>query len=194
MIFYRPTVILYVLLVLFEGATADRLDPDSGPGTDAKPLGINCRGSTQCSRLFNTVHSDHLIVAMNHTIWKRISDYAYFFEDQQIACAKNAGWAIGGICLYVQGNITSDGISGLVIKKRISDLAYHGCNYCGSVPISGDNDPLKAGLLTANYVQHPLCDGICSRGEFHYEVVEPPTSVVLNQTQPLPGATTTSAP
>ena len=211
MILYRPTITVYVLLVLFKGATADRPNPDTGSTSATRPQGINCRGSSQCSRLFNTVNSDHLIFAFNYTIWKRISDYAYFFEHQQIACAKNAGWAIGGICLFVQGNVTSEGISGHVLKDRISDLAYHGCKYCGSVPISGDNDPYKAGLLTANYVEHPICDGICSLGEMHYGVVEPPTSVALNQTastrsishknsvftvhpgQPLPGATTTSA-
>ena len=211
MILSRPTITMCVLLVFFKGATADDSGSGTGPSAPTKPQGINCRGSSQCSPLFNTVHSKHLIFAFNYTIWKRISDYAYFFEDQQIACAKNSHWAIGGICLFVQGNITSDGISGHVLKDRISDLAYHGCDYCGSVPISGDNDPTTAGLLTANYVRNPICDGLCTLGEIHYGVVEPTTSVVPNQTsstrslshsdsvftvhpgQPLPGATTTSA-
>ena len=171
-------ITLYVLVVLFKGATAGGPNPSG----ETRPQGINCRGSSQCSSLFNTVRSDNLIFAFNYTIWKRISDDAYFFEDQQIACAKNAGWAVGGICLFVQGNITSQGIKGHVLKDRISDLAYHGCEYCGSVPISGDNDPDKAGLLTANYVVHPICNGICFFGEIIRQAGEPSTSVFLNQT------------
>ena len=186
MILYRPTITLYVLLVFFKGATAERSDPEGGTNSGPGRQGINCRGSSQCSRLFNTVGSEHLIFAFNYTIWNRISDYAYFFKSQQIACAKNANWAVGGICLFVQGNVTSQGISGRILKERISDLAYHGCNYCGSVPISGDNNPDKAGLLTANYVAHPICNGICFHGEMHYDTAESPTlestSAVLNQT------------
>ena len=178
MILYRPMIMLCVSVVLFKGATASFTDSN----TTEKPQGINCRGSSQCNRIFNTVNADHLIFAFNYTIWKRISDDAYFFKGQQIACAKNAGWAVGGICLFVQGNISDQGISGNVLKDRISDLAYHGCNYCGSVPISGDNDPDKAGLLTANYVEHPICNGICFFGEINGHAVEPSTSVFLNQT------------
>ena len=183
MILYRPTIALYVLLVLFEGTIAGRSDPNSGPDPSTTHQGINCKGSSQCSRLFNTIKSDNLIFAFNDRIWRQITDYVYFYKHQQIACAKNADWAVGGICLFAQGNVSSEGISGLVLKERLSELVYHGCSFCGSVPISGDNDPDKAGLLTANYVVHPICNGICFHGELHYDQAgEPITSVSQNQT------------
>lgn len=148
------------------------------------PKGINCNGSSQCSRWFNTINSEHLVSSFNHTIWTQISDNAYFFRHDQIICAKNAHWAVGGICLFFEGNVPIKGVSGLVLKKRINDLAYHGCRYCGSVPVSGDNDPNKAGRLTSNYVFQPTCDGLCTPAENLLEVEVPGNSIVSNQTSP----------
>lgn len=173
MILHRRGFFSFLSLLILSCASATRVWP---------PKGINCNGSSQCSRWFNTVNSEQLISSFNHTIWTRIRDDAYFFRHDQIICAKNAHWAIGGICLFLMGNIPIEGISGLVLKRRINDLAYHGCRYCGSVPVSGNNDPTKAGRLTSNYVFHPECDGLCTPGENLLDVEVPISSIVSNQT------------
>ena len=153
------TFLALLFYVAFTGA-AGYGDRPNGP-----PNGINCLGSSQCSRLFNTISSTNLIAHFNWTVWHRVNDTASFYKHRQIACGKNASWLVGGVCLFLQGNVSDNGISGSTLKARISDLSYHGCKYCGSVPVSGDNDPRSAGLLTANYVRYPVCDGLCFPGE-----------------------------
>ena len=143
-------------------------------------LGINCQGSSQCSPFYNTINTDNLISRFNRTIWTTIRDDARFSKDRQIACAKNAHWAVGGICLFLQGHIPIAGIPGTILKYRISDLLYHGCRYCGSVPISGDNNATKAGFLTSNYVVDPWCDGLCDVGNTFSTVTAIPTSTPIS--------------
>lgn len=128
-------------------------------------VGINCLGSSQCSRVFNTISSGNLIDRFNWTVWYEVDDAVVFYKHRQIVCGKNYDFFVGGICLFLQGNVSEQGVSGAVLKARISDLAYHGCKYCGSVPVSGDNNPRSAGILTANYVHYPVCDGLCFPGE-----------------------------
>lgn len=170
--------IIYLAIFLHSALVSSRFGAASGQ----PPLGINCQGSSQCDRLFNTVDSDNLIALMNYTIWYGISDEAVFHERRQIACGRNADWAVGGICLFFQGSIPQEGISGAVLKARISDLTYHGCRYCGSVPVSGDNNPGKAGILTSNYVLVPVCDGLCYPGEALNVTASSPTSAIPNDT------------
>ena len=72
------------------------------------------------------------------------------------------------MCLFLQGDlpIGTVNVNGSVIKARISDLKNHGCKSCGSVPLSGNNDPRAAGILTANYVQDTQgCNGVCGMSD-----------------------------
>ena len=152
---------LLAILVSVALTVARRVDDSSrGP-----PIGINCLGSSQCSRVFNTISTKNLIAQFNWTLWNRVNDTAIFYSHRQIACGRNLDWLVGGVCLFLQGNVTEKGVSGAILKSRISDLTYHGCRYCGSVPVSGDNDPRSQGSLTANYVHYPVCDGLCFPGE-----------------------------
>ena len=60
----------------------------------------------------------------------------------------------------MQGNVPNGGVNGL-IKARIGDLNTHGCLHCGSLPLSGDNNPDEMGILTSNFVGGLVCQGIC---------------------------------
>ena len=54
-------------------------------------------------------------------------------------------------------------INGSTIIARAGDLNSHGCWYCGSVPLSGDNKPAELGILVANYVSNTYgCSGVCA--------------------------------
>ena len=170
--------IFYLSLLLHSALVNARISMSSGRPTQ----GINCLGSSQCSKWFNTIDTNNLVALFNWTMWNMVQDDAVFHANRQIACAKNANWAVGGICLYLQGAIPKEGVTGAVLRARISDLTYHGCEYCGSVPVSGDNDARKAGILTSNYVRSPICHGLCFPGE------------VLDITSPSPIGNDTSRP
>ena len=61
----------------------------------------------------------------------------------------------------MQGNVPPEGVSGETILRRLLDLNAHRCGACGSVPLSGNNDPDEMGILTANWVADPDCRGMC---------------------------------
>ncbi|KAL8899140.1 MAG: hypothetical protein Q9207_006350, partial [Kuettlingeria erythrocarpa] len=83
-----------------------------------------------------------------------------YFRDEHIICAENA--LLGSICLFLQGRaVPAAGVPGFVVKARLRELVRHGCLFCGSVPVSGDNRPLAAGVLTSNYVLGKGCHGVC---------------------------------
>ncbi|KAI4207181.1 MAG: hypothetical protein LQ346_000675, partial [Caloplaca aetnensis] len=69
---------------------------------------------------------------------------------------------LGSICLFLQGAaVPAAGVPGFVVKARLRDLLRHGCLFCGSVPVSGDNRRAAAGVLTSNYVLGKGCQGVC---------------------------------
>ena len=145
-------------------------------------LGINCRGSSQCNKFFSTLKTKNLINLLNETMWASVSDEAYFYQEENIMCDKNANWAVGGFCLFLQGNTPLSGVNGSVLKSAISYLAAHGCHTCGSVPIGPNNDPSIAGWLTVNYVRYPSCLGLCIKGYL------PPASSAIQVTTVNTGA------
>ena len=61
----------------------------------------------------------------------------------------------------MQGNITPEGVDGAEIQLKMQQMIEHNCLGCGSVPISDDNDPNVAGILTVNYVRLSECEGLC---------------------------------
>ena len=68
--------------------------------------------------------------------------------------------AADGFCLFLQGNVPRAGVSGSLVKERLNDLIVHGCSDCGSVPLSGNNNPDEMGVLTSNYVTVAERDGL----------------------------------
>ena len=125
-------------------------------------LGINCRGSGFCPSILEDLITDFsdAILHGNSTIVgggpMNDSDIYYDGYPQDITCDKHYT-----VCLFMQGNVPVGGVNGSVIKARITDLRNHGCKVCGSVPLSGDNDPDKMGILTSNMVNQGSCDGVC---------------------------------
>ena len=142
-------------------------------------LGINCRGSWACDDDGNYFYMSNLNVlsAFYDALHDDSSPYYHggpinithvFTTKDHIVCSRNV-LGYGGICLFMQGNLPAQGITGQVVLKRLMDLVDHECWVCGSVPLSGDNDPEKMGILTSNYVAGDLytgkvCDGVC-----HYD-------------------------
>ena len=55
----------------------------------------------------------------------------------------------------------ASGVTGALIKRKLQELSGHGCLVCGSVPLSGDNDPGSRGILTVNYIGGMVCKGLC---------------------------------
>lgn len=156
-------------------------------------LGINCRGSSQCHGLFQNVGTSNLIANFNASLWvggdshlpnAPINDQAFYYYGEHIMCAKNSRFAAGSICLFLQGNTADAGISGALIKLKITELAAHGCKTCGSVPVGPYNDPEPFGVLTVNYVRDKSCQGLCSPGNTTAAVVDPPVpaSAAVDQT------------
>ena len=78
---------------------------------------------------------------------------------QDVACYTPAG-----VCVWTEGHVTRgmNGINGSVLVDRVGDLNYHGCWYCGSVPLSGDNKPDEMGILVVDYIGPKVpCSGVC---------------------------------
>ena len=59
------------------------------------------------------------------------------------------------------------GVLGALIKRKLQELSEHGCRVCGSVPLSGDNDPNSQGILTVNYIGGVVCKGLCPSKHYH---------------------------
>ena len=94
------------------------------------------------------------------------SDY-YYYDGQNIACEDHEGFPFSGgyYCAFLQGyNVSPKGLNGPLLLKKMAQLIQHGCQGFGSVPISDDNDPIRAGLLTINYVAQSECTGLCYYG------------------------------
>ncbi|KAI4091609.1 MAG: hypothetical protein LQ344_003960 [Seirophora lacunosa] len=162
----RPLLFLSILLPPTTHAIGRSRHPES------PDRGINCLGSSQCS--FTTNNSPNILFEFNRTVslpspnnfllpGPPLPPRALYFRNEHIACAENA--LLGSICLFLQGSGVPDtGVPGFVVRRRVQDLLDHGCRFCGSVPVSGDNRPLAAGVLTSNYVLGKGCKGVCELG------------------------------
>ncbi|MCJ1298189.1 hypothetical protein MMC08_000978 [Hypocenomyce scalaris] len=137
-------------------------------------LGINCRGDRQCQTSNNPgldKHNDLMDefyqALANGASWQvpggPIDPTATWQYGQDVAC-----YATAGVCMYTTGTVTrgQNGINGSVLIDRAGDLNSHGCWYCGSVPLSGDNNPedFPVGYLVVDYVGPNTggCNGVCS--------------------------------
>lgn len=132
-------------------------------------LGINCRGDKMCVKSHNSGLDPHndLIDEFYQALANGasaviqggpISPTAVYNYGQDVACHANSG-----ICLYIEGQVSRGmvNVNGSTIIARAGDLNSHGCWYCGSVPLSGDNKPEEMGILKANYVKDNRCSGVC---------------------------------
>lgn len=125
-------------------------------------MGINCEGS-----VIMCIGSTQMGVM--HTL----RDYTYaipvgyrYYDGQDIACMKHNvypnPWITWGFyCVFMQGNIPTEGVLGTLIQLKLQQMIEHHCLGCGSVPFSDDNDPRTLGILTVNYVRQSECEGLC---------------------------------
>lgn len=83
-------------------------------------LGINCRGSSQCSQGTGEV-SRKLTGYIN-----QLDDNRFVSNGVQIACVRepHAGDSDGAICAFMQG---TGGAPGKSLKALAQDLVDHGC-------------------------------------------------------------------
>ena len=136
-------------------------------------LGINCQGSSFCKTYFNGLDYNENVISEFWTILNagrspRMTEGGPI-RPTAIYKAGNPPWIAcqplpkgGAICLFLQGNVPPEGVTGKVLQDRIGDLVNHGCSICGSVPLSGDNDPDKMGIMTANFIKSGnFCNGLC---------------------------------
>ena len=124
-------------------------------------LGINCRGSAMCDGvkiLPDSNGSTNLIKQFRYAVGLNFT--RVYLPYDHIACSRTH--PAGGICLFTEGDsLPEQGTNASVIYKALEYLVDHGCTKCGSVPLSGDNDPNKVGWVTSNYVAWGVCHGIC---------------------------------
>lgn len=146
-----------------------------------KSLGINCRGSILCPTHLEAFPPDYIGTFITITNGKArhcprnydcgpLNDTDFYLPNDLIVCIPQGKSFLGGICAFTQGNnVPATGVTGDLIKRRLQDLVDHGCHVCGSVPLSGDNDPDREGILTVNYVSGLSCNGLCPMKHYtHY--------------------------
>jgi len=151
------TMILLLLSLVFPTALA---------------LGINCRGSTFCQRgpsfldpdiifVFDALAHGTTAICASPLTCGPINDTDVYAPGAHILCLPQSSYYFGGIYAFAQGNVSAAGINGMVIKQKLTELRAHGCTICGSVPLSGNNDPDTEGILTVNHVARHVCVGVC---------------------------------
>ena len=153
-------------------------------------LGINCRGSSKCgSHSFDFGNGTVIPYSLSAEFQKilingtgtlpggPVTPATLYKAGDHIACANDGG---DGACLFMQGDVPSDGVNASVIIARLGDLVWHGCQSCGSVPLSGDNNPDEMGILTINYVKNyggtGGCNGLCSAAQIQQSQSSIPTN------------------
>ena len=135
----------------------------------AHTLGINCRGNDEC-RADTGLHSN-ILDYFNETLSTVNTTYAGVFYSGISTFTFQSGNDIichkvhpSYVCLFLQGNNVPATVNGSIILQKLGELIEHGCNKCGSVPLSDDNNPDTEGLLTSNKVVSHDCSGYCNNG------------------------------
>ncbi|KAL8923258.1 MAG: hypothetical protein Q9172_003200 [Xanthocarpia lactea] len=129
-------------------------------------LGINCRGSIFCQygpsssspdiiSTFVALATSNAGICPSTFSCGPIADSDSYAPGAPILCYPQGAIFRDGICAFTQGNVSTDGTRGLIIRKKLAELRRHGCTLCGSVPLSAmGNDPSEEGELTVNYVRN----------------------------------------
>ena len=154
--------------------------------TPVQTLGINCRGSLLCPDgryKYPYLHSLVQIAMGMDCISSPgfecgpINNTDIWAPGKHIVCLPQE-ILIGGICAFTQGNVAPLGITGDMIRRKLLELKHHGCLECGSVPLSDDNNPDTAGVLTINWVKSGVCWGLCP--STHYYSTQNPGNYTLS--------------
>ncbi|KAL9041057.1 MAG: hypothetical protein Q9180_001525 [Flavoplaca navasiana] len=142
-------------------------------------MGINCRGSFFCTygpwshdrpsldddiiSIFFALTADRTSICTPNISCGPIEDTDIYLPGEHIFCWPYGRSFLGSICAFTQGNVSSTGTNGTIIKEKLAALKTHGCTLCGSVPLAyNSNDPDEAGVLTVNYIKKPGgCAGVC---------------------------------
>lgn len=80
-------------------------------------------------------------------------------ENEKIACISMMElYTTGATCLFLSN--TQESLEGEQVIRLVKDLAKHGCQVAGSVPIGfgTDNNTLSRGTLTSNFCEHFHCE------------------------------------
>ena len=136
-------------------------------------LGVNCRGSALCPGYLEAFPPDYIGLLIELTNGSShycpldfscgpLNDTDIYLPKDHIVCLPLGQSFLGGICAFAQGrNVPATGVTGALVKRKLRELRDHGCTVCGSVPLSGDNDPRSQGILTVNYIGGMACKGLC---------------------------------
>lgn len=114
---------------------------------DSHGLGINCRGSGECSNFYNEIKDviDSICNKSSSQLFgpgEHIgTDYAWHQID--------GSWSYSGLAAFTQS--TSNAISVETACACAKQIMNHGCTACGSVPLYPGNN-VASGQLTINYV------------------------------------------
>lgn len=169
----RVSLFLTVLLLLTPKSFSLSINPSLNAGSAVEnSLGINCRGSILCPDKIGSLpdYLGTLIEIANGSAVDCPSDFScgplndadVYFPKDNILCLPTGQSLLGGICAFAQGsNVPATGVTGALVKRKLGELSNHGCRVCGSVPLSGDNDPRRQGILTVNYISKLACKGLC---------------------------------
>ncbi|KAJ7161469.1 Kp4-domain-containing protein [Mycena crocata] len=139
----------FISLTVALAAASSLAAPANGTESITRPvadLGINCLGSSLCKgRPSNTA-------AQLAGYISNAPSGAWYNNGEQIACVRS-------ICAFLQN---SGGAPGSSVKALAQHILAHGCTACGSVPLFYPNDnDVRNGQLTFNYVINPRCPGLC---------------------------------
>lgn len=106
---------------------------------DSSGLGINCRGSSSCSGIYNL----NIIVdkVCNQTPQGNVYNPGVRIATNCVASS--------GIAAFIQS--TSQSLNAGQVCQLLRKLQDHGCRVCGSIPINPGNDVSK-GQVTVNFV------------------------------------------
>lgn len=114
---------------------------------DSLGLGINCRGSGECSSYYNDIQ-DVITSICNQSSSQLFGPGTHIGTD--CAWRQNDGnWNYAGLAAFTQS--TSNAISGGTACELAKELMSHGCAACGSIPLNPGNNVVD-GQLTINYV------------------------------------------
>lgn len=171
----QSSVILVLLLsILIPLPTIHTLSMNTSlPPVLGHVLGINCRGSSLCPSYLEAFPPDYIGLLIKITNGSAaycpsdfscgpLNDTEIYLPNDHIVCLPLGQSFLGGICAFTQGSkVPATGVNGALLKRKLQELQQHGCLVCGSVPLSGDNDPDREGILTVNYIGGVACKGLC---------------------------------
>ncbi|KAL5341312.1 killer toxin [Aspergillus crustosus] len=118
--------------------------------TEVLGLGINCRGSSNCTApdAPDLIDLVPLIDQINPSRW--------YNNGQQIAYL-NENVDDGAFCAFLQNSGGAPASSIITLARGLRD---HGCGLCGSMPLFfPDDNNVDDGELTVNFVSGSCCSG-----------------------------------